>query len=61
MIRDNDMFTRSAYILRVCTQHMCPRVPVPQSLLPLHPPLPPAEAAFSEPGESEEFPILGSC
>lgn len=52
-------FSRSAYILKVCTQRMCPRVPVPLSPLLLHPPLPLAEAAFSEPGDSEEFHILG--
>lgn len=50
---------RCAYILKVCIQHMCPRVPVPLSPLPRHPPLPLAEAVFSEPAESEGFHIRG--
>lgn len=49
------MFSLVAYIWKVCTQHMCPHVPVPLSLLPLDPPLPQVEAAVSEPEESEKF------
>lgn len=49
------MFSLVAYIWKVCTQHMCPHVPVPLTLLPLDPPLPLAEAAFLEPEESREI------
>lgn len=49
------MLSHSAYILKVCTQQMCPHVPVPLSPLPLHLLLPLAEAVLAEPGGSEAF------